>query len=240
MILLLPVAAQAQGQSVTGGLGHAVMDRAAQAQTGTITSPSLPGEEAMNSPSPIPPSMEGEMASPPGEFSVPDSSQVAIPDLLPGGIVPNSQVIDKVNKDVEDEVKRLGSLSDPAISVMFTESEQAALRDAIAVYQSGNWKIPAADVSVDSDSTGLPPIEFKVGRELKLSGISFGNGENWVIWLNNQRLTSTRLPPEIRDIRVYKSYIEIRWFDRLTNAEVPIRLRLNQRFNLDTRSFLPG
>ena len=63
---------------------------------------------------------------------------------------------------------------------------------------------------------------------------------DWTIWLNNQRVTPNAIPPEVMDLKVHKEYIEMKWFDDYTNQIFPLRLRTHQRFNIDSRVFLPG
>jgi hypothetical protein len=82
-----------------------------------------------------------------------------------------------------------------------------------------------------------PPPEQ---REIRLAGILFNEKDSWTIWLNEKRVTPEALPKEVIDLKVYKSYIEFKWFDDYTNRIYPIRLRPHQRFNIDTRIFLPG
>ena len=77
-------------------------------------------------------------------------------------------------------------------------------------------------------------------RDIKLSGIVYANAKDWTIWLNDLRVSPTAIPEEVLDLKVYKNYIELEWFDASTNQIFPIRLRAQQRFNLDTRMFLPG
>lgn len=77
-------------------------------------------------------------------------------------------------------------------------------------------------------------------RELALGGILYANAKDWTVWLNGQRVRQDAMPPEILDLRVFKTYIDLRWFDAYTNQVFPIRLRPHQRFNLDSRIFLPG
>jgi hypothetical protein len=81
-----------------------------------------------------------------------------------------------------------------------------------------------------------PPEE----REIKLGGIVYTRGGDWTIWLNSKRITPDALPREIVELRVYKEYIELKWLDEYTQQIFPIRLRPHQRFNLDSRIFLPG
>ncbi|PJB71340.1 MAG: hypothetical protein CO093_05455 [Alphaproteobacteria bacterium CG_4_9_14_3_um_filter_47_13] len=77
-------------------------------------------------------------------------------------------------------------------------------------------------------------------RELSLGGILFATGEHWIVWLNGQRVTPDAVPKEVMDIHVRKDYVELKWFDSYSNLIYPIRLRPHQRFNLDSRIFLPG
>lgn len=89
----------------------------------------------------------------------------------------------------------------------------------------------------EAETVSRPPPEE---RYISLAGIVYGGGKNWTIWLNGQRVTPKALPAEILDLKVYREYIEIKWFDNYTRGIFPIRLKPHQRFNLDTRIFLPG
>jgi hypothetical protein len=77
-------------------------------------------------------------------------------------------------------------------------------------------------------------------REISLAGIAYVNKDNWTIWLNGQRMKPNSLPREVMDINVGKQYVELKWYDASTNLIYPVRLRPHQRFNLDSRIFLPG
>lgn len=89
-------------------------------------------------------------------------------------------------------------------------------------------------------SNTAPENRVRGIRELSLGGIVYASGEDWVVWLNGQRVTPEAVPKQIIDIQVKNDYIELKWFDSWTNLIYPIRLRPHQRFNLDTRIFLPG
>ncbi|PZQ43707.1 MAG: hypothetical protein DI551_11615 [Micavibrio aeruginosavorus] len=77
-------------------------------------------------------------------------------------------------------------------------------------------------------------------RDITLGGIVYVGKKDWTIWLNDMRVSPTAIPDEVMDLKVFKDYIELEWFDASTNQIFPIRLRSHQRFNLDTRLFLPG
>ena len=94
------------------------------------------------------------------------------------------------------------------------------------------------------DTRAPDPGEVKSGptglRELSLGGIIFRNREDWTVWLNGQRLKPDALPREVMDINVGKKFVELKWYDAQSNLIYPIRLRPHQRFNLDSKIFLPG
>ncbi|PCJ00275.1 MAG: hypothetical protein COB14_04790 [Alphaproteobacteria bacterium] len=77
-------------------------------------------------------------------------------------------------------------------------------------------------------------------RDITLGGIVYAHDDDWVIWINGQRVTPDAVPKEVLDLKVFKNYIEIKWLDDFTNQIFPLRLRAHQRFNLDARMFLPG
>jgi len=77
-------------------------------------------------------------------------------------------------------------------------------------------------------------------RELSLGGILYSATDSWIVWLNGQRVTPTAIPKQVIDIQVKKDFIELKWYDAFTNLIFPIRLQPHQRFNLDSRIFLPG
>ena len=77
-------------------------------------------------------------------------------------------------------------------------------------------------------------------RDITLGGIVFADKNDWTIWINGQRIQPNAIPKEILDLRVYEDYVELKWLDEYTKQIFPLRLRAHQRFNLDTRMFLPG
>jgi hypothetical protein len=77
-------------------------------------------------------------------------------------------------------------------------------------------------------------------REISLGGIAYNSEDSWTVWLNGKRITPKALPEEVKELKVKKDHIEIRWYDAFSDQIFPIRLRPHQRFNLDGRIFLPG
>lgn len=127
-------------------------------------------------------------------------------------------------------------------SILFTHWEHVAIQDARR-YVGDTRNVTDSELAKDlkqrediGEKIKPPPEE----REIRLSGIVFHGKADWAIWLNEERITPDAIPKEVMDLRVYKEYIEFKWFDEYTNQIFPIRLRPHQRFNIDTRIFLPG
>ena len=127
-------------------------------------------------------------------------------------------------------------------SLLLTNQEYLAIIDA---RNSRGLVRPASDSEqmIDGAAMGeeqsipMPPPEE---RYIRLGGILYKSPDSWTIWLNGARVTPDALPLEVIDFSVKKDYIEMKWFDEYTRQIIPIRLRANQRFHIDTRMFLPG
>lgn len=152
-----------------------------------------------------------------------------------------SQVAATNDAQAKPEVpKEVVFVVDQFPSLLFTYWEQVALEDARN--SRGLTRAPSR-FEVDSALTEVPlqiekpPPE---ARYIRLNGIVYKDNKDWIVWLNEKRVTPDALPKEALDLKVYKEYIEIKWFDEYTNNIFPIRLRPHQRFNIDTRIFLPG
>jgi hypothetical protein len=77
-------------------------------------------------------------------------------------------------------------------------------------------------------------------REISLGGILYKSSNDWAIWINSEKITPKNIPPAIMDISVQQDLIKLKWLDFQTNQIFPVKLRPHQRFNFDTRIFLPG
>jgi hypothetical protein len=123
-------------------------------------------------------------------------------------------------------------------SMLFTVWEYNTLQEAQKnIGRALVRPIEDFEVGEEPEAVSRPPPEE---RYISLAGIVYGGRKSWTIWLNGQRVTPQALPEEILDLKVYREYIEIKWFDEYTRGIFPIRIKPHQRFNLDTRIFLPG
>lgn len=123
-------------------------------------------------------------------------------------------------------------------SIFFTEWERRLLLDA----RNGFVTRSATEDEIDKQARNdAALIDLPRGpREIVIGGIIYHSSKEWTVWLNGQKIQPDRLPPEILDIQVQKDYVKLKWFDGFTNQVFPIKLKTHQRFNIDTKIFLPG
>lgn len=145
------------------------------------------------------------------------------------------------NDAMFEQIKQRISIRNPSVvpstisPVFFTDSEIELVRNA------RKGLVTRAPTPAELDELTGEEITIPQGpRNLKLGGIIFTSNNDWTIWLNNQQLRPDAIPSEVLDLKVYKEYIEIEWFDAYTNKIFPVRMRPNQTFNIDSRIFIPG
>ena len=187
-----------------------------------------------------------QVAADPSAPATPDAN-VAVPAE---GATPNAATSAKdemppelkILKSIEAEIKKKKGADiyerSSVPSLVFTPSQYALLREARIGF---NTRAPTLGelgrITDPNDPNYRPPVAL---RDVKLGGIAFNTPDDWTIWLNGSRVTPEAIPAEALDIRVYREFIELRWLDTQTSQIFPIRLRTNQKFNLDTRIFLPA
>ena len=139
---------------------------------------------------------------------------------------------------LDDMLKRL-ELNAPDVdvfqisSLFFSAREHSLLAEA----RQGFVTRPPGEGELQSADNG----NVEIGpRTLSLGGIVYVDSNDWVVWLNGQRISVNAIPSEVLDINVTKHYVKLQWFDEYTNQIFPVKLRAHQRFNIDTRIFLPG
>lgn len=185
--------------------------------------------------------------------------------LLPDLLNRSRNLLGQENNAEEDDFSlqpELGELSRGAISLpnppslLFYPAQMKLIKDfergvlfpepqeksVVEVQEVPDLKPPEPKVTTEpapEQEKFVPPTEPSI-RELYLSGIAYNGPKSWTIWLNGSRVTPATVPEEIFRINVEDEYVELIWHDKQTHNVFPIRLRPNQRFNLDARMFLPG
>ncbi len=121
-------------------------------------------------------------------------------------------------------------------SLFFSKWEHDLLVDA----RKGLTTRPVTPGDTGGEVAPAPENAVFGPREVMLSGIAYVSSENWTIWVNGMQITPTAIPNTIMDLKVYKDHVDLEWLDEGANKIYPIRLRPYQKFNLDTRMFLPA
>lgn len=164
----------------------------------------------------------------------------------------NVQAAPPTEVQAQQEITRLASVRSPQDSGVkpsdidspfFTFWEHAAIIDAknsVDDFKRGVTEDELDRALRDSDQLEERPKPPPEEREITLGGIVFTSQNDWTIWLNGERIEPDALPKEIIGLKVHENYIEMKWLDDWTMQVYPLRLRPHQRFNLDTRIFLPG
>lgn len=128
-------------------------------------------------------------------------------------------------------------LMDQIGSVFLTSREETVITEA----RKGLITRAPTDMEFDEEQDLDGTVSKPTGpREVSLGGVLYVDANDWVVWINSEKITPKNIPSSVIDIRVSKDYIKLKWFDVQTNQIFPIKLRPHQRFNLDTRIFLPG
>ncbi len=145
---------------------------------------------------------------------------VSIIDAM-GGIVPTTPEAEAKAK----ALREANAAKKPPVflkNVFLSDDEVSAIQRALL------------GVDKQEDTGPKPP------RLLRLSGLLYKDPNDWVIWLNGNRLTPDRLLPEIIEITVDSKQIYLKWFDYGINNVIFITLRPHQIYDMETGILLPG
>lgn len=152
--------------------------------------------------------------------------------------------LDSAEKDLEEEALETLTLDGPNDDVMrslfFNSWEEASIDDAIKSIGNDQGKFEEEAAQEIIEKWVPDPLTKPLNREVRVGGIVYTGPQNWIVWVNGRKVTPKEKPWQIMDIRVNGEYIEMKWIDEWSRKVYPIRIRAHQRFNLDTRTFLPG
>jgi hypothetical protein len=198
-----------------------------------------------------------------GLFILPAIAQEnALPDaaVAPEVVAPEQQTVTTAPPASSDgSVPAMANTvaTDPAVQTPATQYEGGINPNEIMPIVFSYWERAAVNDARNARGLVRPPTDEELmrgiknpqgekvkpppeEREIKLGGIVFVANNDWTIWLNGKRVTPDAIPTEVMDLKVYKEYVEMKWFDDYTNQIFPLRIRAHERFNIDTRIFLPG
>jgi len=88
---------------------------------------------------------------------------------------------------------------------------------------------------------GMAKGDIPAHRIIRVSGVVYRTAEDWIVWMNGQKVTPEKLLPEIIDIEVRdSSKVDLKWYDIGLNRVISITLRPHQTYDIPTGILLPG
>ncbi|HYD18289.1 MAG TPA: MltA domain-containing protein [Patescibacteria group bacterium] len=97
-----------------------------------------------------------------------------------------------------------------------------------------DWQAVCAKLPVDASTSPANGQGILRDGTITLTGIVYKNPEEWIIWLNGQKLYPNNLPKEIIDIKVEKDSAHIKWFDKKLYGVIAVTVRPNQQYDIET------
>ncbi len=80
-----------------------------------------------------------------------------------------------------------------------------------------------------------------MNRFITVSGITYKSRDNWVVWINGQKVVPGYIPlKELVELGVAKDYVRIKWFDIGLNGVINLTMRPNQTYYIVPGLLLPG
>ena len=122
------------------------------------------------------------------------------------------------------------------IHAPFVQSFFFTAEDIIAIHKAlENQRTPQAAGGGTAVASVIPPV-----RRIALSGVVYRAVNDWLIWINGQKVTPTVSLKEIVDIKVERERVHLKWFDIGLNGVIDITMRPNETYDIGTGVLLPG
>lgn len=215
-LVLLPLAAVAQ---TTPAQPTAVQQQAANAAAlGQGQVPTAPG--AIQTLSQMESGAAPAATAAPAAAADPAAAvAVANPGVVPG-VSPSSAPPPESKDDVQKPFTR---------SLFYTNAELVQFQKLLNGQQ----------VNFDNPTSTTGEIIPQV-RTITLTGVLYKNPDDWLIWLNGQKLNRHNLFKEIVDIQVFKdSRVRLKWYDIGLDGVIDVTMRPHQKYDIVTGLLLP-
>ncbi len=142
----------------------------------------------------------------------------------------------------------LGKTATAQTPVVF--SEEPPVKKSTKLFKGSFFMTPMELITIQralsgkksNDATlGVAKGEIPAHRIIRLSGVLYQTAEDWIVWMNGQKVTPENLLPEIVDIEVTdSSKVHLKWYDIGLNKVISITLRPHQTYDIPTNILLPG
>ncbi len=119
----------------------------------------------------------------------------------------------------------------------FNRSLFFSKQDLVQIIKALGGKAPCLDCAPSEGGTEIIPLV----RTITLTGVLYKNPQDWMIWLNGQKLNPNNLFKEILDIEVYQdSRVRLKWYDIGLDGVIDITMRPHQKYDIVTGLLLPA
>jgi len=115
-------------------------------------------------------------------------------------------------------------------SLFFSPMDVAMIRQAMSGRKPGAGNLPLMAVG---------PLILP-DRFIKISGVFYRSPNDWIVWMNGQKVTPKELLPEIVDIKVKNSsYVSLKWYDMGLRSVISVTMRPRQTYEITTGLIWP-
>lgn len=107
--------------------------------------------------------------------------------------------------------------------------------EIVAIQQALAGRVVKKETLVEEAKPYIP-----ARRVIRISGVLYRSPRDWIVWMNNHKVTPDNLLPEIVDISVKdSSKVSLEWYDIGLNQVIAITLRPHQTYDITTGILLP-
>lgn len=118
----------------------------------------------------------------------------------------------------------------------FTGSLFMSTIETVAIQQILSGKAFGADTLKIEENAPVPSIPT-----ISLSGVVYHGPDDWIVWMNGEKVTPKNRLPEIIDIQVENSSrVNLKWYDVSRRKVISVTLRPRQTYDIATDTIWPG
>lgn len=115
-----------------------------------------------------------------------------------------------------------------ARSLFFTQGDLVDIKNAI------NGITNNGDIMGEATEKPIPQV-----RTIVITGMNYFSPDNWIVWLNGQKVTPYIRPREVQEIDVRPGVVHLKWFDIGANKTLRLSMRPNEVYDIVTGVTLP-
>lgn len=189
------------------------------------TNPMRGGQQQVNRATAVVNTVNAAAAPAPGSSNPAAAAKPAAPGAVapaPAAAAPKAPAPAAVVADIRTPFSK---------SFFFTSEDIISIKKAMEQQKIA----PTAATGQTPGGVIIPPI-----RRIALSGVVYRAANDWLIWINGQKVTPTVTMKEIVDIQVEREKVHLKWFDIGANYVIDITMRPNETYDITTGVLLPG